>query len=454
MDLPKVPIQLSCFFFIATVQAYTVFTPKCSIPTAEANYVSAPNSRGTLDILLKSIFTIFACTWTIHHPNVPRQYHGCFGQNPKSKLRGCFNLGLLSWRLKGFLKSTGRMILTIFAPEVIIAVAYNDRLAAREDHKLLETLAKKGDLVDWSLDHTYYANMGGFVIKKTNAEAEIGDGYNLHHLSGRDLYILRKKRCIGTLPNITQRELKDRVKSDSLIKAISITQIIWSTARILDRTVYGLAICALELTVLAFALCAIAIYWLYWDKPKSIGGRITVDELATEKGISKAYAYSTRHIFSLKRTQASFSKSETQVQYREAVDGAPLRIDTIREGKEFDNKTFWALLVGVVLFGGIHIGGWRVEFPSETHQMLWRVATMYSVGCVFIALVAVLLRKIGEKSNGGFLLGTLPRYCSRFLHVVGLLLYVVARLVILFEMFWTLLFLPPGAYVSSRTFYN
>ncbi|KAL9488633.1 hypothetical protein ACSS6W_000910 [Trichoderma asperelloides] len=404
------------------------------------------------------------------------------------------------------------MILTIFAPEVIIAVAYNDRLAAREDHKLLETLAKKGDLVDWSLDHTYYANMGGFVIKKTNAEAEIGDGYNLHHLSGRDLYILRKKRCIGTLPNITQRELKDRVKSDSLIKAISITQIIWSTARILDRTVYGLAICALELTVLAFALCAIAIYWLYWDKPKSIGvsttidrlisykriidileearrcgvdinkieivengstktesstsistegvvnetcqGRITVDELATEKGIPKAYAHSTRHIFSLKRTQASFSKSETQVQYREAVDGAPLRIDTIREGKEFDNRTFWALLVGVMLFGGIHIGGWRVEFPSETHQMLWRVATMYSVGCVFIALVAVLLRKIGEKPNGGFLLGTLPRYCSRFLHVVGLLLYVVARLVILFEMFWTLLFLPPGAYVSSRTFYN
>ncbi|PTB45595.1 hypothetical protein M441DRAFT_451872 [Trichoderma asperellum CBS 433.97] len=362
MGLPKIPIQLSCFFFfVATIQAYTVFKPKCSAPTAEANYVAAPDSRGTLDILLKSIFTIFACTWTIHHPNVPRQYHGYVDQNPKSKLCGYLNLGPLSWRLKGFLKSTGRMILTIFAPEVIIAVAYNDRLATREDHELLDKLAEgeEGGKVEWSLDHTYYANMGGFVIKKTNAEAETGNGYNLHHLSGRDVYILRKKRCIGKLPNITQRELKDRVKSDSLIKAISISQIIWSTARILDRTVYGLAICALELTVLAFALCAIAIYWLYWDKPKSIGVSTTIDRLISYERIkdilveARTRAYSTRHIFSLKRTRAFSSRSE-------AVDGAPLRIDTIREGKEFDNKTFWALLVGVVLFGGIHVGGWRV----------------------------------------------------------------------------------------------
>lgn len=406
------------------------------------------------------------------------------------------------------------MILTIFAPEVIIAVAYNELLAARADHKKLEKLAKDdGHVDDWSWDHTYYANMGGFVIeKKPNAEeAEIGNGYNLHHLTGRDLYILRKKKCIEKLPNITQRELKDRIKSDSLIKAISITQIIWSTARILDRAARQLPICVLELTVIAFALCAVVVYGLYWHKPKSIGVSTTVHQLVSYERICRILeearvravdvdkpemeensstttkadistcistrsdssedtekkqksgddkdasspefckAYSTKHIFSLKKTRASLKNREACPPKSEAVDSAPMRIDTIRLGEEFDNGTLWALLVGVVLFGGIHIGGWKIEFPSKTDQMLWKVATIYSVGCVFIALVAVFLRRLGkEKHNKTFLLGTLPTYCGMFLHIAGLSLYVVARLVILFEMFWTLLFLPPHTYTSSN----
>jgi hypothetical protein len=512
MGLSKTSIKLSCFFFVAAAQAFTIYEPDCSIPSKQVNYVRSPSSRGTLDILLKSVFAIFACTWTIHHPNVPRQFHGYPYKNKSREDESNPGPNFHSdtswrWRLGEFLKSTAIMVLTVLAPEVIIAVAYNDLLAAKADHELLLMRANK-DNISWSWIHTYYANMGGFVIRKKddNNDARGGDTYNMHHLSGRDILILRDQGCIKELPNIPKRDLKDRAKSDSLVKAISVIQIVWSTARIFDRAITRLPVCALELTVVAFALCAIVIYWLYWDKPKRIGVVTTIDRsvdyevienvlvdakskgvhikiIETKKtGITKTISdastgtggdtvneqptpikflkpYSTKHIFSLKSTQASLKKAQASFKNPRAnhqkrttvdADGAPMRIDSIRSGKEFDNGTFGALLGGILLFGSIHLGGWHIEFPSPTHQMLWRVATFYSVGCIFIALSAVLLRKIGESGTyEKTLFGKLSKICGRVLHITGLFLYVMARLVILFEMFWTLLFLPPKTFVSS-----
>ncbi|KAK1252884.1 hypothetical protein MKX08_004071 [Trichoderma sp. CBMAI-0020] len=509
MGLSKTSIQLSCFFFIAAAQAYTTFEPDCSAPTKKVNYVAAPSSRGTLDILLKSVFAIFACTWTIHHPNVPRQYHG-YRRKPKSQPDNHdANPDLCShsdtswdWRLRALLKSTGRMVLTIFAPEVIIAVAYNDRLAARVDHKALVDQAVK-DEISWSWIHTYYANMGGFVVEKKDYTRWTSGEYNMHHLSGRDIFILRKLGYIEKLPNMSKRALKDRAKSDSLIKAISVTQIVWSTARILARTVWRLSICPLELTVLAFSLCAIVIYLLYWEKPKSIG-------ITTSVMPAQPYTYDDiRVVLTLARDEGIYVKAENNMissssiesksagpksagppsigicewtpshdvnqnassyilrtwstmplfSFRKptSVDGAPLRIDSVRKGERFDDGTLWALLAGMVLFGSIHIGAWHFEFPTRADRMLWRCSTVYSVGCVFIALVAVSLQKAANKARREHpdgRLGTVLGYCGRFLYFAGLLLYVVARLVILVEMFRTLFYLPPDAYISSRTPYN
>ncbi|EHK43295.1 hypothetical protein TRIATDRAFT_301173 [Trichoderma atroviride IMI 206040] len=140
-----------------------------------------------------------------------------------------------------------------------------------------------------------------------------------------------------------------------------------------------------------------------------------------------------------------------------SVDGAPLRIDTVRKGEGFDDGTLWALLAGMVLFGSIHIGAWHFEFPTHADRMLWRCLTVYSVGCVFIALVAVFLQKAAKKArkeDADGRVGKALGCCGKFLYYTGLLLYVVARLVILVEMFRTLLYLPTDAYISSRTPYN
>ncbi|KAH8599526.1 hypothetical protein B0O99DRAFT_328402 [Bisporella sp. PMI_857] len=59
------------FFLISTALAFTHFNPNCTTPNTVVNFVSTPNSRGTLNILWSCLFTIIACTWSIQHLNIP-----------------------------------------------------------------------------------------------------------------------------------------------------------------------------------------------------------------------------------------------------------------------------------------------------------------------------------------------------------------------------------------------
>jgi hypothetical protein len=97
---------------------------------------------------------IIACTWTIQHLNVPEQRNG---RNPG-------RVGDIKWKLKGFLQSAKWMVITMIAPEVIIGMACDDLLWAKRYHQELRKFASQ-DQVPWTLTHTHYANMGGFVIQ-------------------------------------------------------------------------------------------------------------------------------------------------------------------------------------------------------------------------------------------------------------------------------------------------
>ena len=129
---------LSLCLVLASAEAYTKFSPICSVPAAHVNFVSSPDSRGTLDILWNSLFMIIACTWTIQHLNVPEQRNG---RNPGW-------VGDLKWRLKGFLQSAKWMVITVLAPEFIMGMAFYDLLWAKRHHQKLLEFASR-DLGLW-----------------------------------------------------------------------------------------------------------------------------------------------------------------------------------------------------------------------------------------------------------------------------------------------------------------
>jgi hypothetical protein len=464
------------FVFGTAAQAYTVFETTCKTPTTNVNFVSSPDSRGTLDILWSSLFTIFACTWTVQHLNVPEQREG--------RDRGW--KGDLKWMLKGVYTSVKWMLLTMVAPELVIGKACADLVQAKEDFQELLKFAED-DHVPWTLAHTYYANMGGFVVRSRVGEnilsgPHVGDatrnkdntdttasaehrprasdaidiaesdhsgsgsfptketlGYDgnpdqdsLFYLDARVLCKLRREKIIPKLPSITKEELEDKSKSDSFVKAIAVVQISWTTLQIIARAAKKLPISQLELAVLAFAACAVVIYGLYWAKPKGIRCPTTILQYQHQIPLEIFPEIKRLEYESLIRL---FFTNQVQVEWQ-----GPIRNDSkTTDSESVDLWSITAIALGAVLFCGIHVAAWNFTFPTRTEAIFWRCASIYATA--FVPTVILLLATSPIGSPGDAIFKAVAPLLS--------ILYLVARLFLLVEVFRTLCFLPHRAYLST-----
>jgi hypothetical protein len=159
----------SFYLFISAVQGYSEFRTECTTPTSQTSYVSAPNARGTLNILWSCFFTIIACTWTIQHLNVPEQPN-----EQRSRDQRWYE----TWRsLKSLWRSIKWMLITIVAPEYIFGKALADLYAAIESKRRMQIFAKE-DGVEWGLTHAFFANMGGFVLSQRCLKLSDNDRYS------------------------------------------------------------------------------------------------------------------------------------------------------------------------------------------------------------------------------------------------------------------------------------
>jgi hypothetical protein len=107
------------------------------------------------------------------------------------------------------------------------------------------------------------------------------------------------------------------------------------------------------------------------------------------------------------------------------------------------DKIFVAVIssASAALFGGIHVIAWNFAFTSTTELVLWRCASLYTAAsppCFVLSMFFVgMLSKLQILKD---LLISIPP-----------ILYAVARLYIIVEMFRTLCFLPPSSYISTWT---
>ncbi|KAJ9294246.1 hypothetical protein DTO271G3_7108 [Paecilomyces variotii] len=166
------------------------FSGNCTIPANITHYVSGPNTRGTLDIIWSSLSILVLCVWSIQHLNLPPQWHLDMGEyyssseeegNKKTPTTRRIYKMNKKIRRKGYLlnREIRWMLLNLVAPEFLLAKAWTDFVSARSMSPRLKAYAKE-DEVDWGMAHTYYANMGGFVVRFEKDEAqpwvERGDG--------------------------------------------------------------------------------------------------------------------------------------------------------------------------------------------------------------------------------------------------------------------------------------
>ncbi len=103
------------------------------------------------------------------------------------------------------------------------------------------------------------------------------------------------------------------------------------------------------------------------------------------------------------------------------------------------------LILGSLVFGGIHLAAWKFEFPTRTEQILWWSASLWCT-CFCVVFFLCLYFSLLVYNSAGVLAGDRSIEVGQ---IALLFTYVVARLFLLVEVFRTLCFLPPDAYVAT-----
>ncbi|KAK4860833.1 hypothetical protein LT330_004564 [Penicillium expansum] len=350
----------------------------------------SPNRRGTWDIILSCGTTIFACTWSIQHLNVPGPHDG----TGKKLLRSC------QW-----------MIITILFPEFIMAHAFFELLMAIDATKLIEENSKmavtypwlisrlflrghaqKNDSEhgkdykgpEWTVTHSYFANMGGLSFKHIDETADQRCTQfpltAFQYAAELDLY---------ASPDIHADDIKDKGKQDYFAKAIAMLQICWLIFSLITRKIRGLPFSQFETLTLGLAICGIAVYITYWYKPQGVGIPI---KLAKREG-PKMPQFSRTYDSFWDVISNSRKKNGLQPVHRIKNDNIPLA------KSDKWHSTIILLAVLSATFGCIHIIAWNFEFPSGVEKLLWRIATVMSIVVPGLGLITILLAQFTARDG-------------------------------------------------------
>lgn len=234
----------------STVTANTTNFPNPSPPNF-VGFVSDPNGRGTISLLVSCLLTLVLCVWSALHLNVPRQ--------ASSKIDTC--LCNLRWVLAG-----------IYAPELVVFTAWRQWTSAKLLGNLVEKLYtvgenRMGDTSDsaselakatpsfnrkykWTKAHDFFACTGGFAfeIESGMFHTKVPEFLPSHcpsrlTLTARGIALLAE--C-GHLPDVPEGVILDKSKANDLAKAMVLVQASWMLLQTIGRLIARLPVTLLE----------------------------------------------------------------------------------------------------------------------------------------------------------------------------------------------------------------
>ncbi|KAL2075135.1 hypothetical protein VTL71DRAFT_77 [Oculimacula yallundae] len=404
---------LSAAFLTRSPVTATTFSTQCTAPLERVTFVTSPNTRGTLDILYGSLFTIFICIWTVQHLNVPEQRDG----------RDQHWRGDIKWALKGPQKKVKWMLVTLLAPEVLLAKSLAELMAAKRSVAIVRAIEDRtgnflseNEVGNWTMSHTYYAEMGGFAFQ-TSIRRESGEG-------------------------------------PSIVKLTAVLQVTWMVVQVLVRAARGLPISQLEITACAFAACTFVTYVLWWNKPQAVTvcTEIIIEDQETWRmeilngtwRNIEASQLPYKSIFQSFVPQLGEGKTYTRADMPIPNDALPGMgaYSVILSG-----VIVLGLFLGCILLGAIHCSAWNFYLPTRTEQILWRCFSLASCFLIPVFYVLGSLLLLASAIGGfGFLDSGREFYV---LSSVCSIIYVTSRLFLLFESIWSLFHLPPRAFITT-----
>ena len=401
-------------------------------------WMPTPNTRGTMDVLYGSFATIYLCTWTTLCLNIPQ---------PGTR-RWHFRIYKIRWQL-----------FAIFFPEVLVATAAEQWLSARQS---VPEFAAMGH-PEWTIRHGFFADMGGIKVTPPDSEPFPVDSQQL-------AYLVKHKYL--PMPEISVDDIHNENKADELARAVTFIQMAWFSLACIGRVVTRIGLSPLELTTLAFILCALHTFFFWYYKPldpnnpRVLRMDTPVSRVRCDAGAEETY----------RRTPLDFVKPPPDPRslirpfwfglgvvfgFGEEVRQRPAQ--TLANSMAIPAEGIgWGMAVYLVFFQimyyGLHIAvAWTMSFPSKIEWFLWTVSSFTDFGLIAVyifslplgTLFAPFIGRVVFKTRASSILevaSMLPYWAKLLIHGPFVIGYIVARMVVLTESITTLRALPVVVY--------
>jgi hypothetical protein len=315
-------------------------------------WVDQPNTRGTLDIIWTSVFTIFICTFTLLCLNLPAE-----NDTPwKVTARKLFWMGL-----------------AIAGPEFVLTAACGQLGTAQESVKAFLELGHP----QWTIRHGFFADMGGFLFVPRESTP--------FPITSKHLHWLVSRRYLA-FPDIPPKEIWDKSKQDTVAKLISCFQIGYLMVQCFGRVGQRLAITTLELSALAIVVCSIMTNICWLRKPAGVLTPIRIySELSMEEILKDAGAAD----LPWKQTPLDFVDDlgpswALNVQSFINMPVGPHERPMPRFGNDrlpnLNGRYETLLCFATLVYAAIHLAGWNFVFPTRAERILWRASSVFIFG--------------------------------------------------------------------------
>lgn len=133
--------------------------------------------------------------------------------------------------------------LAFLGPEFIFQIALGQSASACRSVKEFHSCG----YTQWTMNHAFFADMGGFMLHSKDWTPFPIDAKQLHHLVTEGHV---------TFPTVDKRKIADKNKMDGLLRFVTLCQILSFVVNISGRAAQHLTITCGELTAAAFIVCS------------------------------------------------------------------------------------------------------------------------------------------------------------------------------------------------------
>ncbi|KAF2653592.1 hypothetical protein K491DRAFT_509445 [Lophiostoma macrostomum CBS 122681] len=219
------------------------------------------------------------------------------------------------------------------------------------------------DSCEWTLTHSYFANMGGISVPSR-------EGRNAYVTVQGEFFVLDTHQAprLLAMNHFTREEVLDKSKADYFIRVLWMIQILRLVIELIARAAYHLPITQLEIIAGSFAALSFLTVLVQIKKPQDIGKPIILKgELFQTGGLLPTSIYSVYLRREIKATHDAQEWSTGRIPN-----------DNFRATQPFRNLFSAMLSLSTVAFGVIHLVAWDFEFPSVTEKWVWRICALAS----------------------------------------------------------------------------